>query len=443
MTYPLSSAVSVGDATEASQYNNLRADALCLGNDPDSSGNLLQLLAAAVGHVSLSRTSATGILLSASETSPCAVVIGGKICAVTEDLSLSITEGPPGGHGRYFLYAQAAADGAFRLIPAAAAPENSRPVGTFLWDGEGVISDTVRTMREYEAMRNSVCPSICCGRLSASASAAVPEGDLSTSAAVYFHPWQGNQIGLYVGTDWEVFTFTRRSLALSELENKNVPHDIFMRATKNGLVLTASAWASVSARSVSIGEVNGIRVLSSDPEQRYLGTIMTDSQGRLFDSTDARMVWNQYNRVCRPLLSRLQAAGTAAARTGEWVRYFGDDAPAVRVLLPFPDAAFELTGVGISERIPESDAASGAAAAVGLIRDPGGNPLTSDVSCVPVFTASRGNAPITVTVRNSDSGFRGAHTYTLAFWTNTTLVPGGNTFPASGECPGLYGKVMG
>ena len=44
MTYPNSSAVVAGQATEADQYNFLRNDALCLGGDPAASGTLRDLL---------------------------------------------------------------------------------------------------------------------------------------------------------------------------------------------------------------------------------------------------------------------------------------------------------------------------------------------------------------------------------------------------------------
>lgn len=44
MTYPLSRVVQPGDTTLASQYNDLRSDALTLGNPENSSASLGQLL---------------------------------------------------------------------------------------------------------------------------------------------------------------------------------------------------------------------------------------------------------------------------------------------------------------------------------------------------------------------------------------------------------------
>lgn len=447
MTYPLSSAVSAGDPTEASQYNNLRADALCLGNDPETSGNMLQLLCTAMGCVRLSRTGLTEITLTASESEPCAVVISGKIYSVTESLTLTIPDVDMTLHGRYHIYAQPAADGKFTLAYAYAAgtaPDASRMIGTFLWDGTGIIPGTVRNKADYEEMKATIEPSMCCGRLSASASAAVPEADVSTVSTVYFHPYGGNRIGLCVGNDWEVFTFSRIDYSLLNISNYNVPYDIFVKATKNGLVLMAVAWASKTTRQVGLGEAGvGIKVLSSDAEQRYVGTIALDSLGRLYDTAEARMVWNQYNRVGRPLLAKLTGSSGATVHPGEWVPYFDSDAPSVRLIAPSAEADFEITGVGISAPITETDISSSRAAAVGLIRDHVSGSGVTYSSCVPVFTHTYGNGPMSVTVRNQDANFRGDHTYTLAFWTNYTFYPAGKEISACGECPGITGYVLG
>lgn len=446
MTYPLSSAVSVGDPTEASQYNNLRSDALFLGNDPETSGNMAQLLCAGVGSVRLSRSSLTEITLTASETVPCAVVIGGKIYTVTEDLTLTVSDLETIVHGRYYIHAVSEDDGTFSLsysYYSNTPPDGSRVIGTFLWDGEGIIPDTVRNKTDYDIMMTTMNPAVCNGRLSVSASGPVPEADSYSSTAVYFHPYGGNRIGLRVGDAWEVFTFTRRDYSLSYLTNLNVPYDIFMKATKNGPVLTVVAWANKTTRQSVVSDLTGIKVLASDPEQRYLGTFATDSVRRVYDTAAARMIWNQYNRVGRPFLVKLNTSSAAVAHTDEWAPYFDDDAPSVRLIVPSAEVDFEITGVGISSPIVDVNINSGYASAIGLFRDYNAASLTPQVSCVPVFTHTFGNGADWVTIRNSDTNYRGDHTYTLAFWTNYTFVPSGTGITACGECPGITGYYVG
>ena len=55
--YPSSSPVAAGQATEADQYNFLRNDALYLGAEPGTSGNLRELLYQSAGTLRLSRSS--------------------------------------------------------------------------------------------------------------------------------------------------------------------------------------------------------------------------------------------------------------------------------------------------------------------------------------------------------------------------------------------------
>ena len=447
MTYPLSHTVSVGDATEAAQYNNLRMDALCLGNDPESSGTLLQLLAAGMGNVRLSRTDLTSITLTASEAEPCALVIGGKIYAVTSDIVYIYTAADQVWRGRLFLSAVPADDGSFTLTAGETVPTGARMIGTFLWDSEGIIPGTVRNCAEYQEMLAGLDPSVCCGRLSASAGSAVPDSDINSSNGVYFVPYHGNKIGLWVGNTWEVFTFNSRlQLMLSTLTRYDVPHDIFVRATKYGLEMTAVPWRSVTTRDINLGLLNGIKVLTNNQEQRYVGTIATHENGYTIDSAAARLIWNEYNRVRRPILAQVDtAAGSSSVSTAEeWLPYFGAGAASVRVLLPDAAAEFELTGVGISAAFTASQVSNGTYVAVGILQDYAASQHTRQ-SVVPVFTHSQGNGPMSVTVRQYDSSVRGVHSYTLGYWTNNTAITPAGIVSGCGEAPGpgLHGAVFG
>ncbi len=444
MTYPISNEVVVGDATEASQYNNLRRDALYLGGEPGHSGNLMQLLSRVTGAISLTRVSASTIQLAATASNPCGVIIGGAIYAVTSNLSIMLVSALLPAAGRYGIWAVGQPDGTFTLAAGSAGPDNSTQIGTFLWDGSGVIPGTVRSIMQYESIQTLNIPQTANGRLTFLSGAPVPDGNVTWADTLYFTPYGGNKIGLMCGGgEWEIFTFPELELSLSGFTNE-LPYDVFIDATMNGLRLTAAPWGSASARANAISYSDGVPVLASDFRKRYLGTFAKNSGGHGEDSLTGRLLWNQNNRVPRPLLCRLEETGSGTPQMNEWAPYYSDAAaPAVRALLPMTDAAFELTGLGMSRYITAEDAGYSRMYMMGISRDPMmESPYTGNTTCAPVYMRCFGNTPQTVTVRNHDAGFLGFHKYVLMYYTNYTIAPQGG-YSLLGEAPGLYGEIMG
>ena len=444
MTYPLSSAVSVGDATEASQYNNLRSDALYLGNDPAGSGNLLQLLYQSMGLISLTRVSSTEIQLNASAGSPCGLMIGGKIISVAANLTITLTSTALQTAGRYYLYAVAQSDGSFILQAGTNTPTDGRMIGTFLWDGSGIIPGTLHNAAEYDMIRTTLRPSVANGRLTLAAGIPVPDADIDAANTLYFTPFGGNEIALYAAGEWEVFTFSEMSLSLSGLTNER-PYDIFLSADHSGLSLTATAWGSASSRSTSLIYFDGVQVSAADYSKRYLGSIALNSSGVGEDSITGRLVWNENNRVERPLLSKITTSpASLTPELNKWVPYMYEKAAKVRLLVPNPDTTFELIGTGLSDYITENDSAYNRAAIIGIGKEMAlESPYDDNDTCVKIFTETYGNAPINVSIRNFDSGYRGYHIYTLAIYNNYTFRPRGLTFSAMGAGPGIQGMIMG
>ena len=443
MTFPLSSAVNVGDATEVSQYNNLRKDALYLGNDPAASGNLLQLLYQSTGPISLTRISGTTIQLNASADEPCALVIGGVICVVTANLTVLLSSVTLPAAGRYYVYAVGQSNGSFILSAANNTPANSRRIGTFLWDGIGIVPGTLHNMSEFEAIRAVVKPSIANGRLTLASGIPVPEADITEAEVLYFTPYNGNEIALYIGGEWEVFEFSELSLSLSGLMNE-LPYDIFISAGSGGLSLSAAPWGTASARLTTLVYFDGVQVSAADPGKRYLGSIALNASGKGEDSAKGRLLWNENNRAERPLLAKLTSGQRGTAVLSQWVPYYETGTPEVRLLVPNPETSFELTGTGISTYITDNDGTGSRCGITGIGRDiVMTEPYDSNTNCVPIFTHSYGNSPMDGEIRNYDPGFRGYHRYTLIFFSNYTIRPSGTEFGAIGAGPGLHGVIMG
>lgn len=447
MTYPSSSAVIAGQATEAAQYNQLRSDALCFGTDPASSGTLRDLLWQQTGMIRFSRASKTMIRLEASSASPCAVMIGGRIFSVTSDLTVSLSAEAFPQPGRYYLYAVGGSGAAFILQAGNSnVPASGIRIGTFLWSGSGVIPESIREISQWELLQKVIDPQICQGRLTLVPGEPVPETDITLASALYFVPYRGNAAALYVGGTWDLFRFSELSLSLSGLI-REIPYDIFLEADENGLHLSALSWGTGAVRPAGmLARVDGVRVSGGNSSRRYLGTIALNAAGYGEDSCRGRLVWNENHRLPRPLLSRLVTTKTqGAAHANSWAPYFDEDAPKVRLLVPASDCDFSLDGVGISSPISENDRGYLRTAAVGICRDMmTESPYTGNENAAAVFTHSYGNGPVTVNLRNRDSSFQGYHSYTLAFWSNYSFFPTGTGFTSvMGETPGLSGVIMG
>lgn len=443
MTYPNSAAVVAGQATEAAQYNNLRMDAVFLGGDPAASGTLWDLLYMSIGQISLQQNGAAGIILTANNTEPAAVMIDGLIYRVTNTLSYTMSAEYFPAAGYYSIYAAAAAAGAFTLGVGTNIPSHARKIGGFIWTGSFIIRGTLRTVSE-EAISAGKNPFVCSGRLTLASATPIPDEDITNAETLYFTPYGGNEISLYLGGQWVVFNFSEISMRLSGLQ-REIPYDIFLTVTSSGFELVSQIWGSASVRSVGFVMQDGIPVSSADRSRRYLGTICLNSAGYGEDTKTGRLVWNEYNRVMRPILAPLVTSKTiGAVHMNVWAPYFDEDAPVVRILAPKVDCDFELLGVGKTEAISENDRSYQRAAAIGILQDPMTEaPYTNNACCAEVFGATYGNGPDVLRIGNTGSKFLGYHQYYLGYWSNYSFRPSGVQFKSSsGENPGLYGKIF-
>lgn len=148
----------------------------------------------------------------------------------------------------------------------------------------------------------SVLPSLCNGRLTLTSGMPITTSDVTAATIVYFTPFQGNQIALFNGSTWSVFSFSERSLSLSGLvASRN--HDIFLYDNAGTLTLEAVAWTNDTTRSTALVLQDGIYVKSGATTRRYLGTIRTTTTaGQAEDSVKKRLVYNEGKPVARKLV---------------------------------------------------------------------------------------------------------------------------------------------
>ncbi len=154
------------------------------------------------------------------------------------------------------------------------------------------------------------------GRLTLTSGTPVTTSDVTAAGTLYYTPYVGNQIALYSGSAWAVYTFTERSLALTLTSGKN--YDVFLYDNSGTLTLElSSAWTNDTTRADALTTQDGVYVKSGATTRRWLGTIRASGTNTAEDSARQRLVWNAYNRVRRNV-KVFDASSNWAYATATW-----------------------------------------------------------------------------------------------------------------------------
>lgn len=144
------------------------------------------------------------------------------------------------------------------------------------------------------------------GRLTTESGVPLSTSDRSAQSTLYYTPFPGSPgagwIHLFDGAGWNPLPFTADvSLALSGLTSgKN--YDVFGYDNAGTLGLEPSAaWTNDTTRADALATQDGVRVKNANKTRRLLGTIRTTGTTTTEDSEAKRFVWNEQNRVARPL----------------------------------------------------------------------------------------------------------------------------------------------
>lgn len=137
------------------------------------------------------------------------------------------------------------------------------------------------------------------GRLTTESGVPVSTGDRTAQGTIYYTPYTHNQIHLYTGAVWRLYSFTEPSLALSSLTSGR-NYDVFLYDNSGTLTLELSAaWTNDTTRADALTTQDGVLVKSGATTRRYLGTIRTTGTTTTEDSATTRFVWNLCNREPR------------------------------------------------------------------------------------------------------------------------------------------------
>lgn len=110
-------------------------------------------------------------------------------------------------------------------------------------------------------------------RLSLVSATPITTTDATYAAAqsIFAVPYNGNNISLHDGTNWNTYNAPQFSTALGTLTSA-VGYDAFCYASSGTPTLEYTAWTNASTRATNLVYQNGVLVKSGDTTRRYLGS---------------------------------------------------------------------------------------------------------------------------------------------------------------------------
>lgn len=181
-----------------------------------------------------------------------------------------------------------------------------------------------RTTLGVSGGSSSVNKTLCQGRLTLETGVAVSTTDQTAKGTLYFTPYKGNSVALYISGAWVEHTFTEVTRSLSGLTSgKN--YDVFFYDNNGTKALTEVQWTDDTTRSSALAVQDGVLVRSGSTHQRYVGTFRTSAVGQTEDTESSRLVFNYYNQVPRrlyacPGYSNNSANNTYTVSSTTWVQ---------------------------------------------------------------------------------------------------------------------------
>ncbi len=136
---------------------------------------------------------------------------------------------------------------------------------------------------------------VCDGRMTLTTGVPYTASDVEGVTDIYFTPYHGNQIGLYDGAEWQVVTFTEKTLDISAA-TASKPYDLFGYLDSGTLALESLVWTDGSTRATALTTQDGVLVKSGDPTRRYLGSFYVNGDGETNDADHSRLIQNYYHK---------------------------------------------------------------------------------------------------------------------------------------------------
>lgn len=275
-----------------------------------------------------------------------------------------------------------------------------------------------------------------CGRLSLTTGTPVTIGDVTAAATLYYALYAGNQIALYNGTSWEMFTIAELSIAAPAVANQM--YDVFVQFNAGVPQLALVAWTNDTTRATALTTQDGVLVKTGATGDRYVGSVRTVTASQFNDSFLLRHVWNYYNREPRAMRA-IEATNSWSYTLAAWRQANASAANQVSFIIGVAEESAEFELVGLSD-----NDGGGSHFAVGIGLDTVAAPTTGNIGMKSYSVAAGTQTPAWARLRAYP-----AVGYHYAAWleysittTGITTWYGDNNTPTLTQA-GISGSVRG
>jgi hypothetical protein len=149
-------------------------------------------------------------------------------------------------------------------------------------------------------------------RLTLTSGVPVTTSDVVSATTLYCTPYNGNAIGLYSGSVWNIRASSEFQIALAAL-TVGRPYDVFCYDNAGTPTLEVLAWTNTTTRATALTTQDGVLVKTGATTRRYLGTFYTTAANMTEDSAAKRYLENYYNTVDRVLQGTFSADRSTAS----------------------------------------------------------------------------------------------------------------------------------
>jgi len=235
----------------------------------------------------------------------------------------------------------------------------------------------------------------CDGRLTLTTGTPVTTADVTAATTLYWAPYRGNQLALYSGSAWVMFSQAQLSIAVPATTNQM--YDVFIDYNSGTPALSLTAWTNDTTRATALTTQDGVLVLTGSTGKRFVGCMRTTGvSGQTEVSAAKCLVANYYHQLPRTLWKG--NTGNYAYTTATW-REANGGSNRVEFIVPFAEYAVSLRALSTPSN---GTSAVSMATAIGL-----------DTTTAPTANSA-----------NSVSGVGAAYTAALASFLDVTPAVG-------------------